>query len=281
MIVLSILASLFFSLSSYLKKKKSLDLSGAIAAFFVGVLTFKSGFYFTIILLFFFFSSSKLTKYKADIKKQREEDYHENQGRNWKQVLANGGFPTLLCYFYLSNNFSSPIVFGKNQLETFLLLSYLCAYCCNCGDTWSSELGILSSEEPFHVLTFKRVPHGTNGGISKIGTIASVVAGLIYGIIIYSYILIQKFFYNFSLENQYKIIFFTIFSSTFGSIIDSILGSIFEYSGYCNEKKMIVKVKSPTTIHISGMNLLDGNGVNFVSNIITGMLFGVLGIYFF
>lgn len=281
MILVSILASLFFSLTSYFKKKKSLDLSGAIAAFFVGVFTFESGFYFTIILLFFFFSSSKLTKYKAEIKKQREEDYSEEQGRNWKQVLANGGFPTVLCFFYLINNYQSPLIFGQDQLKTFLLLAYLGAYCCNCGDTWSSELGILSKEEPFHVLTFKKVPHGTNGGISVFGTLASVSAGVIYGIIIYSYIIIQKFFWDVPISNHHRIIFLTMFSSTFGSIIDSIFGSLFEYSGYCNEKRMIVKVKTNTTIHISGMNILDGNGVNFLSNIVTGLLCGFLGTLMF
>jgi uncharacterized membrane protein len=102
-VLLSVVVSAIISVHSYKKKQRSLDfsgkkilkilkfLSGSVAAFFVGAITFHGGLYFTLILLFFFFSSSKLTKYKSEIKKQREDGYQENEGRNYVQVLANGG----------------------------------------------------------------------------------------------------------------------------------------------------------------------------------------------
>ena len=67
--------------------------------------------------------------------------------------------------------------------------------CCMCGDTFSSELGpvlgsknnIISptSDQVFHIIKFKRVPKGTNGGISLLGTLASFYGGLLVGLTYY------------------------------------------------------------------------------------------------
>lgn len=64
-----------------------------------------------------------------------------------------------------------------------------------CGDTFSSELGpvlgsknnIISptSDQVFHIIKFKRVPKGTNGGISFLGTLASFYGGLLVGLAYY------------------------------------------------------------------------------------------------
>lgn len=46
----------------------------------------------------------------------------------------------------------------------------------------ASELGILSKSAPFLVTSFKTVPPGTNGGMSVIGTAASLGGGFIMGL---------------------------------------------------------------------------------------------------
>ena len=74
-VVIAVFLSLFIAIRGY--RKKSLDFSGSIAALVVGFISVVGGFSWAVILLFFFFSSSALTKYKAEIKRKREDGYKE------------------------------------------------------------------------------------------------------------------------------------------------------------------------------------------------------------
>ena len=63
-------------------------------------------------------------------------------------------------------------------LTTLLLISA----CCN-GDTWSSEIGsVVSKSEPIHIISWKKVPRGTNGGVSLIGILASIMGKIVLNI---------------------------------------------------------------------------------------------------
>ena len=57
-------------------------------------------------------------------------------------------------------------------------------FACCLGDTLASELGILSRSPPILITTLKPVPPGTNGGLSTMGTLASVGGGLFMGLTI-------------------------------------------------------------------------------------------------
>lgn len=104
--------------------------------------------------------------------------------------------------------------------------------CCN-GDTWASELGtVFSDSDPYLVTTFKKVPKGTNGGISVIGTVFSTLGGLAIGISQYFtiYYFSEKSLWMYA-PPQWPIIFFGALGGFLGSLIDSLMGATLQYSG--------------------------------------------------
>ncbi|KAF0972508.1 hypothetical protein FDP41_009411 [Naegleria fowleri] len=194
-------------------------------------------------------------------------------------------------------------------LKTFLLVCYLCCYIANTSDTWSSEYGILSKKEPIFILNFKKTFHGVNGGVSLSGYLASLVCGISYSMLCLFMICLDFFYaryFGFNdigtmlvgghetsqlplltqlltvLSYQYPIVILCIFSALFGTTLDSVLGAIFEYSGYDEEKKMVVKKPGGEKVkHISGFGILSGNQVNFLSGCITGLVCATMSLWLF
>jgi len=97
----------------------------------------------------------------------------------------------------------------------------------NFSDTLASELGILASMRPIHILTFHPVPPGTNGGVTPHGLFASVLGGLVMGLV---------FAFDLYLENRpacssrglgwaVDLCFFGMLAGTMGSLVSVFLFS--------------------------------------------------------
>ena len=67
-----------------------------------------------------------------------------------------------------------------------LTKSYFRHFACCLGDTLASELGILSKTPPILLTTLSRVPPGTNGGLSLLGTVASISGGAAMGLTMFA-----------------------------------------------------------------------------------------------
>lgn len=258
-------------------KKKSLDKSGAIAGVAVGFLLTISSMCFFTSLMSFFLLASKATKYKASMKKKLEDDFKEGGQRNWVQVICNGGIASQFAMLYMLDNGvgEMPVDFSKHYLSSYFSMAVLGALACSCGDTFSSELGAVFryNTDPRLITTFRKVPKGTNGGVSLVGTISSLIGGLIVGVSYYLTLI-------FSLSDDYlqkcppqwPIIVLGILSGFLGSTIDSYIGATLQYSGYNRLTNKVVETPGKGVDDICGWAILDNHSVNLLSSLCCGLL---------
>ncbi|KAL0117308.1 hypothetical protein PUN28_010275 [Cardiocondyla obscurior] len=251
-------------------RKKSLDISGAILGFLMGFVLTLSSFAHLVALMAFFVTGSKVTKFRSMQKKKLEADFKEGGQRNWIQVLCNGGMATQLALLYLLDAGSGerPIDFDKEYRSSWLSVGIIGAFACCNGDTWASEIGtVIGTSDPFLITTRRKVPKGTNGGVSWIGLICSVIGGFVVGL--FYYIMILNTVDTAVLQlaaPQWPILVVAAFGGLFGSVLDSILGATLQYSGV-DEKGNIVERQGKGVKHICGRQILDNHSVNLLSSI--------------
>ncbi|EFR02387.1 DUF92 domain-containing protein [Nannizzia gypsea CBS 118893] len=133
------------------------------------------------LLIVFFLGGTRVTKVKHDVKARLTISATGAGGgegsRTHIQVLANSGAASILilldCYrIYYKNGDLSCLPYGRP--ESLLMVGIVSTYAAVAADTYSSELGILSKSAPRLITspTFRKVPPGTNGGITLIGVAA-------------------------------------------------------------------------------------------------------------
>lgn len=286
-VLIAIILALGLAAHGY--SKKSLSATGAVSAFIVGFTSFASSYRFGLILILFYYTSSKLTKLKENVKAKLEDDYVSGGRRGAVQVLACSLFGTLVCVLFTiwigedshidfgnspnDSQLSIPFIkLSKNHAAAYLWSAYIAHYSCATADTWASEVGILSKEKPRLVTTLREVPHGTNGGISLLGTFASMAGGAFIGIIFW--VMSLRGFENKIYEApQYPMIIVGLLSGFLGSLIDSLLGATVQATYYSTEKKCIVKkmssIESDKIDRVCGINILSNEAVNIVSIVLT------------
>jgi len=119
-----------------------------------------------------------------------------------------------------------------------LVIGIIANYACVAADTFSSELGILSPHPPRLItsLTFRKVPRGTNGGVTLVG----LLAGLLGSIVIVTAALLTLPLCGPEMEGvpgggaawtgdqRRKLILGLTGWGFLGSVVDSILGGLFQ-----------------------------------------------------
>ncbi|KAL3799934.1 hypothetical protein HJC23_007407 [Cyclotella cryptica] len=285
-------------------KRKSLTNHGAIAAWIVGFLSIACGLRGFLLLLFyvvsaqfgfiamsnarfsfnhkaFFKIGTKATKYKVQQKSLLDRSADESSCRGPNQVLACsvlGVVIQLVHVIYCGNEKS--IDFSKDSLASSLTCALIAHHSTNLGDTLASELGILSKSEPILITSGRRVPRGTNGGVTLLGTVFSAVGGVVIGVGVLVLDMIS--------ELDAKPLAYIAFGATcgvIGSITDSLLGATMQATHYDEKKGCVHSCRnnndSPSTVHISGKNFVTNAQVNVISVIITSAFGFIMGpIYF-
>ena len=294
-------------LAVYAYRKGSVVLSGAIFGFLIAFTMFLANVIVGISLLLCYLATNKATRYRGDIKSQFEAEFKKGGQRNWVQIVSNLGVANLfvliqilLCgvgEYSVDFHHHSDSLATNSQItyrRSYFLIGALSAISAALGDTLSSELGpVWSSEDPLLILNLRRVPKGTNGGITDVGLFASLIGGAIIGIgaltcqtlINFLYPEIVSPFMEHWNSPQWPILCFCLYSSICGSLVDSVLGALFQYSGYDRLKRKIVEIppdprdenirldKDGNSVieHISGWNLLDNHDVNLSTILITSI----------
>src|SRR5690348_16248533 len=156
-------------------RRKSLSRSGVGGAMIAGTTTFSAGGWtWASNMIFFFVSSSLLSHWKEKEKESTAADkFSKGSQRDLGQVASNGGIATLLALGY-----------GLSKKETIrktLEAGYVGALATATADTWGTEVGVLSPQQPRLITTGKTTTAGTSGGVTLIGTGASAAGGLALG----------------------------------------------------------------------------------------------------
>ena len=173
-----------------------------------------------------------------------------------------------------------PVNYAKDFVQSSLAIVVLGSIACCNGDTWSSEIGVaIGTRTPRLITTLKKVPIGTNGAISLIGTVASIFGGLLIGIVYYLTLTAINLVGGFAgrFPAQWPLILLGCFAGFFGSILDSILGATLQFSGFCERQRKVVSQPSPTVKHICGRKILSNDLVNLISSSLSGIVTSYIG----
>lgn len=146
-------------------------------------------------------------------------------------------------------------------------------FACCLGDTFASELGILSKSKPRLITTLEQVPPGTNGAVSRIGLIASVIGGALIGLLTWTTLILEnaQCRRTSAVYLFFETLIWGMFAGLFGSLVDSLLGATVQQSRYSKKRKVVLQDDSKDVDAvdiISGMNLLTNNQVSYFSGFI-------------
>lgn len=152
-------------------RARALNQSGAAAAGVLGAVVFgMGGPGWAVVLLTFFITASVLSRLFGKHKQQVGQDFAKGSRRDAGQVAANGamGGAAALAYFLVERY--AP----GSSLLPLLWLAFAASFAGANADTWGTELGVLNPQLPVLLKNFKRVPRGTSGAISLMGTLAAL-----------------------------------------------------------------------------------------------------------
>ena len=268
-------------------KKKSLSTAGARVGFCVGFLIVATGLR-GLVLFGFYQLGSWATKYKASVKAGLDATATAHSCRGARQVLAVTVTAVSLSLVHaVACGKERPVDFAKDPVASRLTCAVLAHHATCLADTWASELGMITQRGAATVILvtrpWRKVPAGTNGGISIVGTVWSIIGGAAVGLLT---VLMDALSGIYPL-NAWTMVAFGALTGFVGSLVDSVLGATVQATYWDPVTKLIHHdnggdVDLSSLKHLSGISILTNEQVNFVSVALTSLLGGwVLGPWFF
>jgi uncharacterized protein (TIGR00297 family) len=247
----------------------SLNKSGAIAAAVTGTIIFGvGGWQWAVLLLTFFITSSGLSRAFKKRKIGLNEKYSKGHERDAGQVFGNGGIATLFAALH-----------GFFPEAIWPWLGFTAALAAVNADTWATELGVLNPSPPRMITNLRKVVEkGTSGGISVVGTLATLTGSALIGLL--AALLSPS-------GNSLKIDYWLLitFAGLLGSLFDSLLGATVQAIYFCPKdqketERHPLHTCGTETVQIRGWKWLNNDWVNFACGAagVTTMLTLVSGI---
>ncbi len=206
MVVAAVIIGFTFGYFAY--RAKTADLSGLFSAALVGIilLVFADARWFIIMLVFFILGSAA-TKFKFEFKKRIGVEQGRGGARGYRNVFANGIVAA-----------AAAVLFGVFQQPVFIVM-YVGCVATAAADTLASEIGVTGGI-PYMITTLRKVPIGTNGGVTVVGESVALLGGLVVSLVAFLLGVISL-----------PMVAVCAFAGFIGTNIDSLVGATFENRG--------------------------------------------------
>jgi uncharacterized protein (TIGR00297 family) len=239
------------------RRTRSLSLGGAVTAIVFGTLAMGAGWSWGILLIVYFITSTALSHLGRARKEARTASVVAKGGeRDAIQVFANGALFAGAALAMILHPSDRWIALGAGALAA------------SAADTWATEIGTLARGEPRSILTWRRVPVGTSGGVSLEGTLA-MIAGAVF---IAALVVL--------LGSPGGIAMRVGIGGVVGALVDYVLGASVQGRRRCDacdrETERAIHDCGAETRAIGGFGWLDNDLVNFLSGVVGGLLAALL-----
>ncbi len=224
-----------------------LDLKALLLALFMGfIILFLGGWSFFTLLAIFLFVGSFMSRLSTD---------GSIALRSWRNVLANGFWPTV-----------SILLYSTTLFREYGLLMFLGSLNAMFSDTLSTEVGMYFGGEPRLITDPKRrVKKGLSGGVTLTGILGGLLASI--GFSILAYILLYG--------RDLKLILYLFIAGVLSSIVDSLLGSTLQAKYKCDVCGETVEYTlhcNTPTVKLGGYEWMNNHTVNFFTSLFGGLI---------
>ena len=236
-------------------RARALTRSGFVAAAITGTIAVAAGWSWAAVLVGYFASSTLLSRLGAERKRARLAGMVDKPGaRDASQVMANG-FPFLFCALLA--------VFGAIPEPLRLMTLATGSLAASAADTWATEIGTMVGQTPRSILTWQVMTVGESGGVTLVGSLASLAGAAFVGAVA---VLAGVSAGAFPL---------IVLGGITGAVADSFLGATVQRRSWCDTcgRATEMRVHDCGTVprHVAGIAWLENDAVNLVATV-TGAL---------
>lgn len=247
-----------FIIAVVLEKKALTGSAVLLAVILDAVVSLTLGNFGFVLIFVFLFGSIVIDKIK---KRAYPLDKVNKRGdcRDCVQVIANGLIPMM-----------SAILFSITLNKAFII-AYIASVAEAFSDTAASGVGAYS-QKAFDVFKMRYIKRGLSGGISLIGTVASIVGAFVIGAIALIFGAVNL-----------KLCIIASTAAFFGTLFDSFLGSVFQIKYKCTVCGELTEKEhccNTVTEKYSGFAFFDNDVVNLFSGAFAALIGGIAYIAF-